>query len=98
MFAPGTSILLSATMMFTFAALAWLMASSVCGMMPSSAAITMTAMSVTCAARPHGSERRVAGRIEEGDLLAVVLDGVRADVLGDATGLASRRASCGWRP
>ncbi len=48
-FAPGLSILLMATMMETLAAFAWWMASMVWGMMPSSAATTSTAMSVTCA-------------------------------------------------
>ena len=48
-FAAGLSILLMATMMETPAALAWLMASTVCGMMPSSAATTSTAISVTMA-------------------------------------------------
>ena len=50
-FAPGLSILLIATMMGTPADLAWLMASTVCGMTPSSAATTRIAMSVTCAPR-----------------------------------------------
>ena len=49
--APSLSILLMATMMDTPAALAWLMASTVWGMMPSSAATTSTAMSVTWAPR-----------------------------------------------
>ena len=40
-----------ATMIGTSAALAWLMASTVWGMMPSSAATTNTAMSVTWAPR-----------------------------------------------
>ena len=44
--AVGLSILLIATMMSTPAALAWLIASMVCGMMPSSAATTRMAMSV----------------------------------------------------
>ena len=47
--APTLSILLMATMMDTSAALAWLMASTVWGMMPSSAATTSTAISVTMA-------------------------------------------------
>ena len=46
MFAPGLSILLIATISGTFAAFAWLMDSIVCGMTPSSAATTSTAMSV----------------------------------------------------
>ena len=49
--ASGLSILLTATMIGTFAALAWRMASTVCGMMPSSAATTSTTMSVTLAPR-----------------------------------------------
>ena len=50
-FASGLSILLSAMMIGTFAALAWLIASSVWGMTPSSAATTTIAMSVTLAPR-----------------------------------------------
>ena len=49
--ASGLSILLSAMMIGTLAALAWLIASSVWGMTPSSAATTMIAMSVTRAPR-----------------------------------------------
>ena len=49
--ASGLSILLRAMMTGTLAALAWLMASSVWGMTPSSAATTMIAMSVTRAPR-----------------------------------------------
>ena len=49
--ASGLSILLSAMMIGTFAALAWPIASSVWGMTPSSAATTTTAMSVTFAPR-----------------------------------------------
>ena len=49
--APGLSILLIATMIGTSAALAWLMASTVCGMTPSSAATTIIVMSVTSAPR-----------------------------------------------
>ena len=40
------------------------------------------------AAGPHLRERGVTRRVEERDLLAVLLDLVGADVLGDATGLA----------
>ena len=40
-----------ATMIGTFAALAWAIASLVCGMTPSSAATTSTTMSVTLAPR-----------------------------------------------
>ena len=49
--ASGLSILLRAMMIGTLAAFAWLMASSVWGMTPSSAATTMIAMSVTRAPR-----------------------------------------------
>ena len=40
------------------------------------------------AACAHRRKGRVAGRVEESDLAAVVRDAVRADVLGDAAGLA----------
>ena len=49
--APSLSILLTATTIGTSAALAWSIASSVCGFTPSSAATTITAMSVTRAPR-----------------------------------------------
>ena len=49
--APSLSILLTATMIGTSAARAWSIASSVCGLAPSSAATTITAMSVTRAPR-----------------------------------------------
>src|SRR6266446_308659 len=49
--ASGLSILLIATMIGTLAALAWSIASLVCGMTPSSAATTSTTMSVTFAPR-----------------------------------------------
>ena len=49
--ASGRSILLMATMIGTSAALAWRIASTVCSMMPSSAATTSTTMSVTLAPR-----------------------------------------------
>ena len=49
--ASGLSILLIATIIGTFAALAWWIASTVCGMTPSSAATTSTTMSVTLAPR-----------------------------------------------
>ena len=48
---PGRSILFSATTIGTSAARAWLIASSVCGITPSSAATTSTAISVTLAPR-----------------------------------------------
>ena len=49
--AVSLSILLTATTMGTFAALAWLMASTVCGITPSSAATTKITMSVAWAPR-----------------------------------------------
>ena len=50
-FAAGLSILLTATMISTPAAFAWLMASTVCGITPSSAATTRIAISVAFAPR-----------------------------------------------
>ena len=49
--ASSLSTLLTATTIGTSAAVAWLSASMVCGMTPSSAATTSTAMSVTFAPR-----------------------------------------------
>ncbi len=49
--APGLSILFTATIMGTLAARAWLMASRVCSITPSSAATTRMTRSVTCAPR-----------------------------------------------
>ena len=49
--AVGLSILLTATMIGTSAALAWLIASTVCGITPSSAATTKMVKSVTFAPR-----------------------------------------------
>ena len=49
--APSRSILLTATTIGTSAASAWLSASMVCGITPSSAATTSTAMSVDFAPR-----------------------------------------------
>ena len=48
-FASGLSILFTATIIGTFATLAWDIASTVCGITPSSAATTSIAISVTCA-------------------------------------------------
>ena len=67
--ASGLSILLMATMMGMSAALAWLMDSTVWGMMPSSAATTRMAISVTIAPRARmevnaswpGVSRKVMG-------------------------------------
>ena len=50
-FALGLSILFTATIISTPAALAWLIASIVCGITPSSAATTSIAISVDCAPR-----------------------------------------------
>ena len=50
-FAPGLSILLTATMIGVPAALAWLIASIVCGITPSSAATTKIVISVISAPR-----------------------------------------------
>ena len=89
--ASGLSILLIATMIGTSAARAWSMASSVCGITPSSAATTSTTISVTLAPRgAHARERFVARRIDEDDLAAVLLHVIRADVLGDAAGFLLR--------
>ena len=49
--ASGLSILLTATIIGTSAAFAWLIASIVCGIIPSSAATTKIAISVACAPR-----------------------------------------------
>ena len=49
--APSLSILLTAIRIGTSAAFAWSSASTVCGITPSSAATTITAMSVTFAPR-----------------------------------------------
>ena len=40
------------------------------------------------AARPHRGEGRVAGRVQESDLAILAFNLVRADMLGNATGLA----------
>ncbi len=83
------SILLTATTIGTSAALAWLIASTVWGITPSSAATTSTTMSVTSApASAHLRERLVAGCVDERDQAPVLLGLVGADVLCDAAGLA----------
>ena len=87
--APSLSILLTATRIGTPAAFAWSIASRVCGITPSSAATTMTAMSVTWAPRARMAVKASwPGRVEEGDRLVADVDLVGADVLGDAAGLA----------
>jgi hypothetical protein len=65
------SILLIATTSGT-AALAWAMASLVCGITPSSAATTRITMSVALAPGTHGRERLVTRGVEEGDHAARV--------------------------
>ena len=70
--ASGRSILLIATTIGTLAALAWLIASIVCGITPSSAATTRMTMSVTEAPRARiavkaawpGVSMKVTGRPE----------------------------------
>ena len=44
------------------------------------------------AARAHGGESGVAGRVEKSDARAFVIDRVSADVLGDSAGFARRDA------
>ena len=88
--APGLSILLTATMIGTFAAFAWAMASLVCGMTPSSAATTRTTMSVTLAPRARICVNASwPGVSRKTTVPCVRLDLVGADVLRDAAGLAA---------
>ena len=88
-FALGRSILLIATIIGTFAALAWWMASTVGDVTPSSAATTEMTMSVTLL-RVRAS-RCVAGGVDEGDLAAGWrCHLVGADMLGDAASFARR--------
>ena len=78
-------------MIGTFAALAWLIASSVWGMTPSSAATTTTAMSVTCAPRARMAVNASwPGVSRKTTRLPSWVDLARADVLGDAAALAGR--------
>ena len=87
--ASGRSILLTATMIGTSAALAWSMASIVWGITPSSAATTRMTMSVACGpAGPHGGEGGVARGVDERDAVVLPDHLVGADVLGDAAGLS----------
>ena len=89
--ASGLSILLTATMIGTSAARAWLMASTrlrhdaVVGGDDQDDDVRHLG-----AARAHGGERLVARRVEEGDLPPAHVDRVGADVLRDAAGLARR--------
>ena len=87
---PGLSILLIATIIGTPAALVWLIASIVCGMI---AVIGRDHqhddVGDVGAARAHLGEGLVARRVEEGDLRLVgQRDLIGADMLGDAAGLA----------
>jgi hypothetical protein len=92
-------ILLMATMIGTFAALAWRIASIVCGMMPSSAATTSTTMSVTLAPRA----RMAVNASWPGVSMKVIFlpagqrHLVGADMLGDAAGLAGGDVGCAQR-
>ena len=81
--------MLIATTIGVPAALAWLMDSIVCGMMPSSAATTRMAISVTIAPRARMVVKASwPGVSEEGDGAAVDHHAVRADVLRNAARLA----------
>ena len=87
-FASGRSILFTATTIGTSAARAWLIDSIVCGMTPSSAATTSTAMSVTFAPRARSAVNASWPGVSRNVIAAaVVVDLVRADVLRDAAGL-----------
>ena len=90
--APGLSILFTATTIGTLAALAWLIASMVCGMTPSSEATTKhDDVGHLGTAGAHGREGLVAGGVDEGDLAIADAHDRGADVLGDAAGLALGR-------
>ena len=88
--ASGLSILLIATISGTCAALAWLIASIVCGMTPSSAATTSTTMSVTLAPRARIAVKAAWPGVSMKVILAAVGRGhlIGADVLGDAARFA----------
>ena len=78
--ASGLSILFTATISGTLAAVAWSMASSVCGITPSSAATTSTTMSVTFDPRARmrvnaswpGVSRNTISRPKAGELVSVM--------------------------
>ena len=87
-FASGMSILLTATTIGTSAARACEIDSFVCGMTPSSAATTRTAMSVTFAPRARIAVNASWPGVSRNVILpAVDLGLVRADVLRDPAGL-----------
>ena len=85
--AAGTSILFTATTIGTPAAFACEIDSRVCGMTPSSAATTRTAMSVTFAPRARMAVNASWPGVSRKVSSTVVLDLVGADVLRDAAGL-----------
>ena len=87
--ASGRSILLTATMIGTSAAVAWSIASIVCGITPSSAATTSTTMSVACAPRARMAVKAAWPGVSMNVIrLSCHTHLVGADVLGDAPGLA----------
>ncbi len=88
--APFTSILLTATISATFAFCACASASSVCGMKPSSAATTSTAMSVTLAPRARILEKAAWPGVSRKVILRPLNSTWYAPmVLRDTAGLAS---------
>ena len=97
--ASGLSILLMATMIGTFAALAWRIASTVCGMMPSSAATTSTTMSVTLAPRARISVKAAWPGVSMKVILPPLAQRhlVGADMLGDAAGFVRRHIGLAQR-
>ena len=88
--ASARSILLMATMIGTSAALAWLSASTVWGITPSSAATTSTTMSVTSAPRARMAVNASWPGVSMNVMTCARRRGhlVGADVLGDPAGLA----------
>ena len=81
--------MLTATSIGTSAALAWSIASTVCGMTPSSAATTSTTMSVTSAPRARIAVNAAwPGVSMKLIVLPLLVHLVGADVLGDPAGLA----------
>ena len=88
--ASGLSILLMATMIGTPAARACEIASSVCGIMPSSAATTSTTMSVTFAPRARMRVNASWPGVSTNTMrLPLHVRFVRADVLRDSARLAA---------
>ena len=95
---PSLSTLFTATMIGTAAAFAWSSASTVCGITPSSAATTRTAMSVTCAPRARiavnaswpGVSMNVISRSPTWAWYAPMCCVMPAELPGDDVGLADR--------